>query len=246
MDGPTGFSTMSSAMPEAVNYHRWLLGLIRPWLEGRALEVGFGYGQYTAELARHLKELVAVDCDPACVARLRRPSNVVAVVADLTDPDFARQVGGGAFDVVVCLNVLEHLADDAGVLRQFAQVLRPGGRLLLIVPAHPRLYGPMDALAGHFRRYTRAGLGRLLTDTGFLCRALRYVNPLGAIGWWVNAKIIRPRDLSAPLVNKQILWYDRYVQPVSRWLDPVTRRFFGQSLWAVAERPGAASPATGG
>ena len=64
----------------------------------------------------------------------------------------------------------------------------------------------------------------------------KYINPIGAIGWWVNAKIIRPKGLSVPLVNRQIIIYDRFVQPVSQLLDPLTRRFFGQSLWAVGRR----------
>jgi len=237
-DTPTGYSTMSSAMPDAVNYHRWLTDLVTPWLRGKALEVGFGYGQYTPELARRVDELVAIDCDPVCVSRLQeKHPHVRAMVADLTDPEFAEKVGPAAYDAIVCLNVLEHIEDDSGTLRQFRNALKPGGRLLLIVPAHPALYGSMDAMAGHFRRYTRRALGGRLRDTGYQIRKMRYINPLGAIGWWVNAKLVRPRDLSSPVINKQILWYDRYVQPLSRFLNPLTGRFFGQSVWAIAERP---------
>ncbi len=244
VDAPSGFATMSSALPQAMNYHRWLMRLTEPWLHGHALEAGFGYGQYTPYFARRTRRLVAVDCDPVCVERLRdRLPGVEARLADLTDPEFALKVGRDAFDAIVCLNVLEHVEDDAGALGQFREALRPGGRLLLIVPAHPALYGPMDAMAGHFRRYTRPALRRRLEAAGFRIRRLRYVNPLGGLGWWVNAKLLKPKDLSAPLVNRQILWYDRYVQPLSRLLTPLTGRFFGQSVWAVAERPGNADAA---
>ena len=238
MSTPTGFSTMSSALPAAVNYHNWLLALVRPWLRGRALEVGFGYGQYTRQLARHVDRLVAADVDPQCLEQFRdRPANVELTVADLNDADFARRVGVAAYDVIVCLNVLEHIEDDRAVLGQFREALKPGGRVCLVIPAHAALYGPMDALAGHFRRYSREEFRARLLGAGYRVRELSYINPLGALGWWVNAKVLKPRDLSAPSVNRQILLYDRYVQPVSEWLNPLTARFFGQSLWAVGERP---------
>lgn len=225
-------------MPEAMNYHRWLIALVTPWLKGKALEVGFGYGQYTYEIAGCVDELVAIDCDQECLENFKdRPDNVRLMAADLTDPRFAERVGLGAFDAIMCLNVLEHIADDLATLERFRQSLKPGGHLMLIVPAHPALYGSMDAMAGHYRRYTRTSLRNRFADAGYRIREVRYINPLGALGWWVNAKIVRPKDLSAPIVNKQILWYDRFVQPLSRFLSPLTCRIFGQSLWAVAERP---------
>jgi SAM-dependent methyltransferase len=238
MDGPVGFQTMSSELPNAINYHRWILRLIRPHLRGETLEIGCGYGQYTTQLAPHVRRLLAVDCARACLDQLAGgPANVQTGLADLTAPDFTEQVGRAAFDVAICLNVLEHIADDVDALDRLFQALRPGGRLLLLVPAHQRLYGPMDALAGHHRRYSRQRLRWRLQAAGFDVRQLRYFNPLGGLGWWINARLMKPATLSDPGVNRQILWYDRYVQPLSRLLDPLTRRFFGQSLWAVAERP---------
>jgi SAM-dependent methyltransferase len=229
---------MSSALPLARNYHRWILDLITPHLRGAVLEIGCGYGQYTVELARHVECLVSIDCDAECVARMScLPDHVEARIADLTALDFLDRVGADSYDGIVCLNVLEHLDDDRAALSRLWAALKPGGRLLLIVPAHPALYGPMDALAGHFRRYVRRSLRGRLSESAFEIDELRYINPLGGLGWWVNAKLFRPTDLSAPNINRQILGYDRFVQPLSRVLDRVTRSFFGQSLWAVARRP---------
>jgi SAM-dependent methyltransferase len=229
---------MSSAMPDAMNYHRWILGMINPHITGRVLEVGFGYGQYSRELARHVTQLVAVDCDPRLLSiGSTLPDNVELRIADLGRTEFASTVGEDSFDSVVCINVLEHIEDDLAALQSLFRVLRPGGNLLLFVPAMPALYGSMDEMAGHFRRYSRRLLRQRLNSARFELIELRYFNPLGAVGWWVNAKVVRPKDLSQPSINQQILWYDKYVQPISRLIDPLTRRFFGQSLWVIGRKP---------
>ena len=236
---PQGHETMSSALPDAERYHRWILEVLARDVRGGALlEIGPGYGQYTQALAGRVDRLVAADVSEACAAGIHGIApHVEGRVADLADPGFAGAVGRAAFDHAVCLNVLEHLEDDAAALARIGEALRPGGALLLLVPAHPALYGPMDAHAGHFRRYTRRDLAGKLARAGFASR-LAYFNPLGGLGWWVNARLFRPATLSEPSVNRQILLFDRFVLPLSRALDPLTRGFFGQSLWAVARRPG--------
>jgi len=235
---PVGYGSMSSALPMALHYHRWIIELIRPWLAGDVLEVGFGYGQYTREIAPYVEKLVAVDCSPECVASMRDvPDNVRIVLADITAPAFVEKLGEGTFDSAVCLNVLEHVEDDVTVLHRLLQVLRPSGKLLLLVPAHEVLSGRMDVLAGHYRRYNGKALGRKLIAAGFELVSSQFLNPLGGVGWWLNAKLLRPKDLSDQLINRQILWFDRFVLPISRLLDPLTGRFFGQSLWVVAARP---------
>lgn len=238
----TGSATMSSAMRDAVNYHRWVIDLIRPHIGRSLLEIGFGFGQYTRALAPLVERLVAIDVAPELLETdSPLPPHVELLVADLSREDFPDRVGRQAFDSAICLNVLEHIEDDAHSLRLIRETLEPGGRLVLQVPAHPALYGDMDALAGHHRRYTRSSLGVVLRGAGFAVQDMAYSNPIGGLGWWLNAKLVRTRDLSAPIIDRQILFFDRYIQPISRLLDPLTRGFFGQSLWAVARNPAPAA-----
>ena len=70
------------------------------------------------------------------------------------------------FDVVLALDVVEHVEDDAAFVQELVDHLRPGGRLLVTVPAHQALFGPHDLALGHFRRYSRAGLVQLLAGAG--------------------------------------------------------------------------------
>ena len=95
----------------------------------------------------------------------------------------------------MCLNVLEHIEDDRATLDDLFAVLRPGGRLVLIVPAHARLYGSLDEHLHHFRRYEKAELDQKIRAAGFVVEDLRFLNRPGVFGWWVNGRLLRRRVL---------------------------------------------------
>lgn len=237
---PTGFATMSRELANASNYHRWLFSLVRPWLGRVVLECGTGNGIMTRALAASGAERVySTDIDPRCLEPLRRDPALARVefeVHDLGDDAFAEAYARRGVDTIVHFNVLEHVSDDAGALARLARVLVPGGRLLLFVPAFPCLYGGMDEAAGHYRRYTRAGLSAALRAAGLRVGRADYVNPLGFLGWWANNRLVPTRDLDAPRINAQIGLFDRYILPLSVRLEPLFRRLAGQSLFCVAVR----------
>lgn len=231
-----GFSTMSSAMRDAVNYHAWLLDMTAPELGKRILEIGPGFGQYTKIFARAADYLVAADIASECVEFLEAHySNVLALVADLGEAQWLEKVTvGGLFDTVILFNVLEHIERDLAALGKICAALDTGGKLIMIVPAHPALFGDMDRLAGHFHRYDKQGLAHLMREAGFKTAALRYFNPIGGLGWWVNARFSKTKDLSSSSINGQILFFDKFLLPLSRFLTPLTASFFGQSLLCIA------------
>jgi 2-polyprenyl-3-methyl-5-hydroxy-6-metoxy-1,4-benzoquinol methylase len=143
------------------------------------LEVGCGQGALGARLARRYRYLGVEPDESSCavarqrVAAMGRGEVRQASVADLGDE---------RFDLVCAFEVLEHIEDDAAALTEWAGRLRPGGWLLLSVPAHQRRYGPADELVGHFRRYDPDVLAALLRDHGFTDVDLRlYGMPLGYV-----------------------------------------------------------------
>src|SRR5947209_17389227 len=149
-------------------YTVFLWDLMRPFVGRRVLEVGSGTGVMTRYLATR-EEVVASDLDPEYVELLKRTfadkPNVVVRRLDL-----GRLAEDGLaphrFDTVVCANVLEHVADDAGSLRAMRELLVPGGRVVLIVPALHALYGAIDVAIGHYRRYTREEIAAKLRGAG--------------------------------------------------------------------------------
>ena len=216
----------------APNYNDWLFDRARPYLGRRTLDAGAGLGTFTARAAATGAEVVALEPDPTFVRRLRErfagQPNVTVVEGAAESPEPQIEAG---FDSVLCLNVLEHVRDDAAALRAFRELLAPGGRLLLLVPAHERLYGPFDRAVGHERRYGRARLRALLDEVGFHVETVRYVNPAGALGWLLRVRLRRDSEWPA----RSFAVFDRAV-PFLRPLDGL-RLPFGLSLWAVAVRP---------
>jgi SAM-dependent methyltransferase len=222
-------------MASARNYNAWLAGRARPYVGERVLELGAGIGTI-AELLAKGSEVVALEPDQELVAELRRRA---ASTPSLTvvDEDAETYLGRAseAFDSVVCMNVLEHIEAEAETLRGCRSALVPGGHLLLLVPAHASLFGAVDEMGGHVRRYDAPHLRRALTEAGFDVVDLRHVNPVGALGWLVVSRLLRRDQVPrGPLVS-----YDRLV-PLLRQLDRL-RLPFGLSLWAVARRPSTSS-----
>ena len=220
-------------MSRAARYNEWLVDRARPYLGQRVLDAGAGTGTLTELLSRDRELVVAVEPEPDFAAALRhrfreRP-NVVVVELDAGTLEPERV----AYDVdsVVCINVLEHIPDDAGVLRAFAGILPSGGYLLLLVPAHPVLFGSLDRTVGHVRRYRANELRRALIDAGFAAAAVRYVNPVGALGWLVSARLLRREHVP----EGSLRLFDRVV-PLLRAFDRIPLPF-GLSVWAVARKP---------
>lgn len=227
-----GHDTLES-LGSAGALNRWILSHFEPHLGNRVLEAGCGTGNMTKLLLKR-ERLVAVDIDSHYCEKLRRRyghlSNLQVEQVDLEDAAAVRALGFEAFDTVVSINVLEHVADDVKAASLLADALEPGGNLLVLVPAQPDLYSAADVAMGHHRRYEPTGLRTLLEGAGLEVTSIREFNRLGVVGWRFN-KITGRSDI-AP-------WQARLygaIVPLARRLDDlgVGR---GLSLVAIATRP---------
>jgi SAM-dependent methyltransferase len=219
-------------MSAAKNYFAWQARLALPKLGRRVLEIGCGTGNFT----RHLldRELViALDHEPQMLERVQSrfggTGNLRTVLADAEDAEAIARLANLAPDSCVCLNVLEHLREDAAALEGMARAIRPDGAIVLIVPAFPSLYGPVDRKLGHFRRYTTASLEDAARVAGLRVKEMRYLNAAGFFGWWLNSRLFKRQAQSA----SQIAFFDRWIVPAGAAMENVARPPFGQSLFAV-------------
>ena len=222
-------------MTRAVNYFAWQSRLVVRELGQRIVEVGCGIGNFT-KLLLDRELVVAVDCEEACVESLRErypgQRNLQAFACDAGSARF-RELSRFRPDSVVCVNVLEHIEDDREALRAMAEILAPGGVVVLLVPAFRALYGPIDQNLGHYRRYRQSEIVRLAEDAGLAIDKLHYVNAVGFFGWWMNARVLKRETQS----DGQIAVFDRWLVPIFSALESAVKPPFGQSLLAVLRRP---------
>jgi SAM-dependent methyltransferase len=201
-----------------------------------AVEVGAGIGTFSHRLLDHgVERLLLVEPEPACTYALeRRFANDprVSVAGEHLPAAPSLAASAGQWDFILCQNVLEHIEDDHAAVRAMAAALRPGGRLTLLVPAHPRLYGSLDRAFDHHRRYTRARLREVVAAAGLEVDELYSFNLLGVAGW-----VVKNRRGAGRIGPGALRAYEALValwRPVERRLRPPA----GLSLIAHAHKPG--------
>ncbi|MCX8072856.1 MAG: glycosyltransferase [Candidatus Binatia bacterium] len=212
-------------------YQAWLYGHFVQFVGRTVLEVGAGIGNMTRHL-RHAREIVATDVDPICLKLLRQQfANDPRVHVERLD--LTRDLPSewrGRFDTVLCCNVLEHLEDDVDALRKLASALQPQGRVILVVPGTPALFGELDRTLGHHRRYSEQELLSKLTEVGLVAEKIAWLNRIGALAWWVNSRLLRRR--SFPHVQAKI---NGWIAPWLEGREGGAHRW-GLSLLVIARR----------
>jgi SAM-dependent methyltransferase len=215
-------------------YNDWIYRRIEPHLGQRILEVGCGLGNMSTYFLDR-SQLVSIDILPASVDQVRSlygdQPNFRALAADICDYDAVRELRPYRFDTVVCLNVLEHIGEDALAVRNMAELLEPGGKLILFVPAGKYLYGRLDAALSHHRRYDARSVSRVLELAGLRAESLRHMNLMGMPGWFLASRILRRQ---AP--PRGLLRLFNFLTPIFMWAEDRVDLPFGLSVLAIARR----------
>lgn len=214
----------------AVNWKRYWADRIRPYIRGAVLEVGAGTGINTPFLkTADCASWLCLEPDAQLADQLHpRCETLGCEVLVGTLEDVPAPLG---FDTILYIDVLEHIADDRAELRRAAALLRAGGHLVVLSPAHQWLFTPFDAAIGHHRRYTRQTLRQAAPPALDLVR-LDYLDAVGVLLSLGNRVALRQ---SMPTQGQVLLW-DRMAVPVSRRLDWLVRYRAGKSVLAVWRR----------
>lgn len=201
---------------------------------GPILDVGCGAGLFFDALSRY-GEPHGVESDRAAIAMAGRWQKAITpgILEDLP--------GGHRFGLITMLDVIEHIEDDRQVLRQAAELLRPGGWLMITVPALPVAWTQHDVMNHHYRRYRLPELRqRVLEIPGLALVDLRYF-----FVWSLPAKLLvrlKEKTLgatAAPVPGIPPKPLNRLLEAFSRWEQKILRRPpFGTSLFALAQRAG--------
>jgi SAM-dependent methyltransferase len=233
----SGFETMAESMEFADNYNNWILHDFKKYMGTSLLEIGTGQGNFKKYVSGSVKSYASIDIDDDVIKRAKeRDPQGNYIVADISAADFKEKVKDLKLSSIICLNVLEHVPDHKAGLNYMLDSLEKGGHLLLFVPSFKGLYNDLDRLAGHLRRYKKKDVLELISNRNDI-EIIRneYFNPVGGFGWWLN-KFKKHETINSKNVNKQVLFFDKYVVPFSKFFNFFTKPFFGQSLYCIIKK----------
>ena len=186
-------------------------------VEGDVLEVGAGSGSFSRSISEVASRLVSVEPNKKfyneLAKKMKSENNAESFCGALSE--FVASVGEGKperkFDRVMYTHVLEHIRDDISELKLAKQQLRPSGKAIVVVPSMPRLYGSVDSLSGHQRRFTSNELKTVAETAGFEVESIRYFNPIAIAPYWFLYRIIGVKSVG----SGQLGLYDRIFVPIA-------------------------------
>ena len=216
-------------------YLSWLARELRPNIGDEVLEIGAGIGNIAGRLMGERTLYMAGEKDPLHLHALRnRFLRAPNVEVRRLDPEVPEDWAGleRRFDTILCLNVLEYVEHPNRVLAFLGAALKPNGSAVILVPNGPGLFGTLDRSLGHQRRYTAAGVRRLLESQGFAVGSIRSFNKAGAPPWWAYSKILGSRSINKAVLKifDKTIWFWSRVDRLMPWP--------GLTLIAVAHPPG--------
>jgi SAM-dependent methyltransferase len=222
-----------NAIAKADQFNFWMYSQMRPFLRGNILEIGSGIGNISDFLIKEFPSACLSDVRDQYTEHLKQrfPKNNVLNI-DLVHPEFetAYEELLRSFDFVFALNVVEHIKDDSLAASNMAKLLKPNGKMFILVPAYQWLYNSFDVALEHFCRYNKNKIARL-NPKGCQPIQSRYFNAFGILGWFIVGSIFKKKIIpegNMSLFNK--------IVPMVKLFDWVLGNRIGLSLILVTEK----------
>lgn len=218
------------SMSQAIWYNKWTLKKFEKYLSADILEIGCGIGNFTETLTR-FGNVWAIDINKDYIEETKKlvSGGVSAGFGDVEKGKFF--FSQKKFDSLICLNVLEHIKNDTLALRNMYALLKNKGFLIILVPAHPALYGEIDHSISHFRRYAKNEIINKLENVGFRILRKKRLNMLGAIGWFIVGKIFKMKK-----INERSIKFFNFLAPLILSIEDLIEPPFGTSILIIAQK----------
>ena len=215
----------------AVRWKNYFGSKFKPYIGQRVAEVGAGIGATTPILCAGEQETwLCIEPDEGLRQQIDEKIQLGKLPACChTTSSYVRDLGEDqVFDTILYIDVLEHIQDDAIELAEAGNHLVQGGVIVVLSPAHQFLYSKFDQAIGHFRRYNRKSITDI-TPSFLLAEQLYYLDSVGMMTSLVNRFILKQEKPSI----SQILFWDRFILPISRWVDFLTGFRLGRSIICI-------------
>lgn len=220
-------------------YFGWQFAQFAPFVGKRAVDVGCALGSFVEHFLGHgVDAYYGVEIDPELrsrfLARHHDPRVRLTATQDATNPNLVEELRAARIDTAFSANVLEHIERDDLALRHMIHGVAPGGHICLLVPAHPFLFGTLDTLDKHYRRYTKASLRDLVARAGgdsVEWVDLYHFNLVASFGWFLKGRVLK--ETSQKSENFTLM---NAILPFVSRAEKLVRPPFGMSLIAVLRR----------
>ena len=219
----------------ANHFNQWMYTAIKPFCKGNTLEIGSGVGNISEYFLNDKANIYLSDirdgyCEALQMKFHSKPTLQGIMTMNLVDDDFDFKFNKhfSCFDTVFALNVVEHIYDDKLAISNCYKLLKPGGHLIVLVPAYQSLFNNFDIELEHYRRYTRKQLESLFVSNNLKIMKSRYFNAAGIAGWFISGKMQHHKIIP----EGQIRLYNSLV-PLFKLFDSIILHSFGLSVITV-------------
>jgi len=217
----------------ATHWKTYFSRIIRPYIKGTVLEAGAGIGGTTTLLNDgSAPKWVLLEPDASLSKTLQQKIDAKAF-----PPNTILRTGNidniaEKYDTILYIDVMEHIESDKMEIQKAFTRLNAGGHIIILSPAFPTLYSPFDKAIGHHRRYTKKMTSEL-SPAGLSLVHNRYYDSAGFFASLMNKLLFRQQYPTL----KQVLFWDRWLIPVSTFLDKITMHSFGKSIISIWKKP---------
>jgi len=220
---------------------RALMRTLLPYVTGEdVIDIGCGMGFMSEALAQRGQKITAVDVEQTYVSYTdQRIAAYTSSVGSVLYKDTQLPFCDACFDSLISLDVIEHVKDHAGLVREFARLLRPHGSAILSVPALPLLYGRRDLNHGHFRRYSKQLLISTLQQAGLQVERVVYWNCIGVLPYFVSERLLNREIPDSIRKGRQSFVREMTARMLEEWLaieGQLQSLPYGLSLLVVARK----------
>ena len=212
------------------NFHiRYCLSFIKKYIKGDILEIGAGCGSFTRNYIKtDFKNITLTELDKKNIQDLNRKfknfKNVKVLNTTINKIE-------NEYDTILYLHVLEHIKDDQDEIREATKRLKKGGHLLIMVPAHQKIYSNLDRAVGHYRRYEREFFKEELTN---LKRVRIFsLDIIGYLLYFLNKIFFKEEIFPSSL--KIFIW-DKICTPLTAIIDRLTNYNYGKCIIAIYKK----------
>lgn len=232
------------AMEYAPVYHQWMLDEFSNHFGNVIVEVGAGTGSISKKLLESKpKKLFCIEPSRMVYDKLvesldkykavnKTETEINPLNSFLCDAE--ETLKNQSVDTIIYINVLEHIENDVDELKIMNNCLSKDGKILIFVPALQWIYGTHDKNVGHFRRYYKSELRKKIETAGFEIVSIKYFDLFGILPWWFSFKVLKIKYLN----NGQSKIYDKWIVPITRFVEKISPPIVGKNLIVVAKKIG--------